>query len=417
MGLIDIFRPKTPEKKYAALLSGQTPVFSQFGASIYASDLVQVCIDRIATECKKVKPRHIITNDDGMQKIVNGPINRLLRVSPNPLMTTSDFMEKVIWLLYLNYNAFIYPTYTTYLDAAGNTVKTYTGLYPLDPTRVTFIEDASKVLYVQFNFANGYEPPPILYSEIIHLRKKFSVNEVMGGGLNGQPDNAALLKALQVNDVLVQGLEKGVKAALQFRGIVKMNTYLASEQQKADLAKFETMIAENTSGLVPMDMGGDILPVNINPKLIDKDTLEYLEGKVLHWYGCSIPIINGDFTDEQKLAWYESTIEPLLTTFYQAFTKCLFTQRQLDLGNEIIFYPQEIMFSSIKNKTSVADILGSRGALTNNQLLGLFGWPPYDGGDERFVSLNFINAKLADQYQLKKAGLKEDANEDQTAKQ
>ncbi|NBI27485.1 phage portal protein, partial [Chengkuizengella sp. YPA3-1-1] len=95
----------------AKLLNGYTPIFSQFGTDIYASDVVQSAIDCIATECSKLQPKHIRMDGNDMQTIVKGSINRLFKFSPNELMTTRDFIEKVIWLLYMNYNAFIYPTY------------------------------------------------------------------------------------------------------------------------------------------------------------------------------------------------------------------------------------------------------------------------------------------------------------------
>ena len=73
------------------------------------------------------------------------------------------------------------------------------------------------------------------------------------------------------------------------------------------------------------------------------------------------------------------------------------------MGNEVIFYSQQLLFTNTKNKIAVGDILGNRGALlTDNQLLALFGYPPFEGGDIRHMSLNYINRDLADSYQMSK---------------
>jgi len=157
-----------------------------------------------------------------------------------------------------------------------------------------------------------------------------------------------------------------------------------------------------------MDLKGEYVPLNVDPKLIDKDTMDFIQSKILYYYGVSFPILSGDFTDEQYQAFYEKTLEPLVISLGQSFTKCLFTEGELNNGNEIAFYPQKLLFTNVKNKIAVADILGNRGALENNQLLDLFGYPPYEGGSERFVSLNFIDANLANEYQMKKAGMKEE---------
>lgn len=396
---------KRREMQYAKFLDGYSPIFSQFGQSVYASDVVQMCIDIIATECSKLQPKHIRTGEKGMQVNVNSSINRLFKFAPNELMTTRDFIEKVIWQLYMNYNAFIYPTYELKTDVKGNTTRTYTGFYPLNPTLVNFLQDSTGKLFVELCFANG-DKFTLAYSEVIHLRKKYSVNDIMGGGIDGQPDNQALLKVLQINDTVLQGLEKAIKTSLQIRGIIKINTMLDDELQKAERKRFEDNIKTNQSGILPLDLKGEYIDLKPDPKLIDKDTLEFLQSKVLNYYGVSLPILSGDFTDEQYQAFYEKTLEPIIISFGQAFSKCLFTNRELDVGNEIAFYPQKLLFTNVKNKIAVADILGNRGALRNNDLLELFGYPPYDGGDVRYVSLNYVDTEIANDYQMKRAGTK-----------
>lgn len=391
--------------QYARLLDGFSPIFSQFGTNIYASDVVQMCIDVIATECSKLQPKHIRTDSDGMQINVKSSLNRLFKFSPNQLMTTRDLIEKIIWLLYMNYNAFIYPVYELVTDTRGVTTRNYTAFFPLNPTTVTFLQDATGKIFVEMRFASG-DSFTLAYSDVIHLRKKFSMNEIMGGGIGGQPDNAALLKVLSINDTVLQGLEKAIKTSLSIRGVLKINTMLDDEKQKAERERFEAAIAAGTSGILTQDLKGDYTPLTIDPKLIDKDTLEFLQSKVLNYYGVSVPILTGDFTDEQYQAFYEKTLEPIIISLGQAFSKTAFTQRELDVGNEIVFYPQMLLFTNTKNKIAVADILGNRGALTNNELLSLFGYPPYEGGNVRNMSLNYIDVAISNEYQMKRAGMK-----------
>ena len=139
---------------YAKFIDGRSPIFNQYGKDIYASDIVQMCIDIIATECSKLQPKHIRIDKNGVQKNVNSNINRLFKFAPNELMTTKDFIEKIIWLLYMNYNAFIYPTYIQYKDK-GRIVTQYTGFYPLNPSQVDFLQDDTGKLFVKMHFTGG----------------------------------------------------------------------------------------------------------------------------------------------------------------------------------------------------------------------------------------------------------------------
>ncbi len=101
----------------------------------------------------------------------------------------------------------------------------YTGLYPLMPTQVDFIQDPSDTIYVKFVFANNYETT-IPYNDVIHIRYDYSVNEFMGGNEAGQPDHVALLKTLDLNNTLLNGVSNAMKASFAVNGVVKYNTYL-----------------------------------------------------------------------------------------------------------------------------------------------------------------------------------------------
>lgn len=392
---------KVPNYIRAKMMGGYVPTFSQFGENIYASDAVQVCIDVIATEISKLEPKHIRTDMSGKQTMPKSGLNRLFKFSPNELMTTRDFLEKVVWLLYLNYNAFIYPTYSTREDTDGNVVRIYTGFYPLNPVQVDFLQDEAERLFVRLYFASG-DNFTLPYSDVIHLRKKFSVNEIMGGGVNGQPDNDALLKVLQINDTILQGLEKGIKTSMSVRGVIKINTMMDDADQRKERERFESLMRSGESAILPLDLKGEFTPINLDPKIVDKDTMELLDRKINRWFGVSLPILSGDYTDEQYQAFYEKTLEPIVISLGQAFSKALFTPRELDVGNEIVFYQKNMMYLSTTAKLNLIKTTGEQGLLSDDQKLAILGYPPLEdgSGSRRTMSLNYIDVSLANAYQM-----------------
>lgn len=400
MSLMDVFRRwggERRESKLFRMMNGGIPVFSQFGTNIYASDIVQNCINVIATEMSKLQPRHIRTTEN-KQVVPTGNINRLLRFGPNPLMTTSEFIEKKIWLLMMNYNAFIIPIFDSDFST-GVERRTYRALYPIDPSRVEFLQDPSGELLIRFYFPTGVDFT-FRYADVIHLRKKFSVNELMGGGANGQPDNAALLKVLQTNHTLSQGLERAAKINAAVQAVIKFATLMDDDASKAERDRFERLIASGESGILPMDLKGEFIPVKGDVKFIDKDTLAFLQQSVLNWFGVSLPILTGEFTDDEYQAFYEKTLEPLVIYFGQKYSKVMFTERELDVGNEIAWYQRDMNFLSTTSKLNLIKTMGEQGLLTDNQKLALLGYPPIPGGDRITQSLNYIDVRLINQYQM-----------------
>ena len=405
MGWIsNLFKKEEPKQTtHAEVLSGHAPIFSQFGQNIYASDVVQQAINCIVSEMKKLQPQHIRLKGNDVIPVDKSSIQKVLD-NPNPLMTTSEFIEKVTWLLFLNYNAFIIPTFYEWKDEKGLVNRRYEGLYPVLPSQVDFIEDASGRLYIKFRFNNGKEYT-LKYSDVIHLKYRYSVNQYMGGNEQGQPDNDALLKTLNLNHQLLEGIAKGMKASYAVNAVVKYNTMLDNDKTDKALKELENKLKKSESGFLPMDLRGEYIPINKNLALVDEGVLKFIDEKILRNYGVSLPILTGDYTQEQYQAFYQKTIEPFVISFSQSFSKTLLTDREKGFNNQIKFYPEDLMFMGIKDVLEMIRLLGDSGGLYENEkrvALGMRPLPELVG--VRMQSLNYVNVEIANKYQTGKDG-------------
>ena len=393
--LINFFTPKNA--KYAQMLSGGTPIFSQFGNNIYASDVVQQAVNCIVLELKKLTPTHIreIGNDCTP---VSGNIQSLLN-NPNEIMTTCDFVEKIGWSLFLNYNAFIVPIYYTWTDSTGAVRRHYTAIYPIQPQTVDFIQDASERLFVKFHFGDGSETT-LAYSDVIHLRRNYSVNDFMGGNAQGQPDNAALLQTLQLNQDLLNGVSAAMKSSFAINGVVKYNTLMDDGKTEAALKELERKLKASESGFLPLDLKAEFTPISKEIELVDAETLKFIDEKILRNFGVPLCILTGDYTKAQYEAFYQKTLEPIVNQFSQAFTKVLFTDRERSFGNKIMFYPKNLVFMSMSETLEMVRLLGDSGSLFENEKRVAFGLMPLKELEGvRMQSLNYVNVNIAQQYQ------------------
>jgi HK97 family phage portal protein len=315
-------------------------------------------------------------------------------------MTTSDFLEKVTWLLFLNYNAFIVPTYYEWRDKDGKLKRKYDGLYPITPSQVDFIEDASNRLFVKFRFNAGQEYT-VKYSDVIHLKYRYSVNEFMGGNENGQPDNDALLKTLDINHQLLQGVAQAMKASFAINGVVKVNTMLDDNKTDNALKELERKLKKSESGFLLLDLKSEFEPIKKEIQLVDEATLKFIDEKILRHFGVPLPILTGDYTKEQYEAFYQKTLEPLIISFSQAFTKTLFTDGELSHHNKVMFYAKDLIFMSVDQKIQMLKELAPTGSLFENEKRVMFGLRPLaELEGKRYMSLNWIDATKANTYQV-----------------
>ena len=373
MGLIDFinnFKKTKLNTNYAKILNGYTPIFSQFGQDIYASDVVQQAIACLVTELTKANPFHIKQSGSDLVPVENSEIQRLLD-QPNERMTQTDLFEKVYWQLFLNYNSFIVPTY--YKDNKGN--KHYTGLYPIQPKNVTFLQDSEGKLSIEFAFSNGYQTT-LAYSDVIHIRYRYSINEFMGGNEFGQPDNKALLKILELNNTLLEGVAKTLKSSFSINGVIKYNTMMDDRKMEKNIKELEKRLANNESGILPLDIKGEYIPLQRSLQLVDATTLKFIDEKILRNIGVSIPILTGDYTKPQYEAFYQKSLEPILKRTGESFTMTMFTDREKGFKNKIMMYPHELIFMDTSQKIELFDVLVDSASCYKNELRTAFGMRP-----------------------------------------
>ena len=404
MGFLDRFFRKQPNNsKYALTLDGFAPIFSQFGTDIFASDVVVQALSCIVDEIKKLRPAHVRKNGDDVIP-VKGNLQDVLN-NPNPLMTTSDFLEKVTWLLLMNCNAFIVPTYYTWVDQnTGAERRYFESLYPINPSQVDFIEDASGRLFVKFWFLDGSNTT-IPYDDIIHIRYNYALNEYMGGNRFGQPDHKALLGTLELNDTMLKGIAKAMNASYAVNGVIKYNTLLDDGSTLENVRELERKLKNSESGILPLDLKAEFTPFPKNIQIVDQSTLKFIDEKILRNWGIPLSILTGEFTKENYEAFYQRCLEPIIIAFSQAFTKKVFTSREKAYGNEVKFYPKDLIFMTTTQKLELVNLLAPTGSIYENEkrtMFGLMPLPELEG--KRYMSLNWVDVDVASQYQLGKVG-------------
>lgn len=376
MGLLDWLKGAKKRQpaslQYAPTQNGFVPFYSEFGDNVYLSDIVVESIRCKANEMKKLKPRHIRTRNDQESVITDSSVARVLR-NPNPYMTTADFLEKITILLELNKNVFIYPEY--YISKGGE--KIYTALYPLMPINVAIMVDKSNQYFYRMDFNNGTQAL-FRESEIIHWRKDYGIDQYFGGNQLG---NRGLLKALDRYDKLCQSIAKAIEVSCSINGIMRVNSYLSDENTKKDQEQFKELLKNNESGILFTDLKSDYTHIPHDVKLVDAETLKFFYETITRANGVSVAILNGDYSKEQKEAFYEHALEGEIISLGQAMTKKMFSENELAFGNEIVLYPNDITFMSMSNKIEALKNGLPAGIFTKNEARELLGYPPIEGGD------------------------------------
>lgn len=352
--------------------------------------------------------RDIRDDGTGVYAVKKGDIAKILN-KPNQFQTTADFLESITTLLFLNYNVFIIPTYYEWYDDNRQYHKVYDGLYPIVPTQVDFFEDAAGQMYTKFTFENG-KSYLINYKDVIHWKFRNSSNLLMGGDKSGRPNHNALLQTLALNHELLQGVSKAMKATYAVNAVVKIPTVMGKEKSENAIKELNEKLKNSESGLAAIDMKAEYIPIKKEVKLVDKDTLEFIDQKILRTFGVPLPILTGDYTKAQYEAFYQKTIEPLIISLSQVLTDKLLSDGERSHGNLIKLYPKELIFMSMSETLEMIRLVGDSGGLYENEKRTALGLMPLEElNGVRMQSLNYANVEIADKYQLGKVDGRKEA--------
>lgn len=370
------------------MMGGYTPVFTAFNGDIYSSDIVRSCIHTFATHAAKTQAKHIRKTGDVIETI-ESDISYLLTKRPNPHMSAYDFWYKIATQRENNNNAYVL------IQTEGFKV---TGLYPIEYSNVETLEYNDET-YVRFLFSSGKQLT-VPYTQVIHLRKFFNKNDMYG-----ESNLEALAGTLELVNTTNQGIINGVKSSANIRGLLKFSTAMLSakdlKQQRDDFIS-DYMDINNNGGVVATDTKADYIPIENNPKIVDAEQMNIIQEKVWNYFNTNKAIVTSNYTDEQWSAYYEAVLEPFFIQMGLEFTTKLFTKKELGHGNEIIFTTNRLQYATVDKKLSVITALVDRGMMSINQGLEVFNLPPVADGDKRIMSLNFVDASIASEYQLGK---------------
>lgn len=385
-------KPNTQEDstKYtnAQLINSYTNFITNYNAEIYNDLSVRSCVDTIARHVAKLKPVHIIQDENG-RNAQKSSINSLLANRPNIYMSTSDFLYKVASQLLYYGNAFVY--------IQKDNKQNINGFYPIDFTSCE-LKEYDNNLYLKFNFNNA-KNIVIPYTDIIHIRRNYSTHDLLG-----QDAYKPLLETLTNLSKSRQSISNKVENGGKISGILKLSGMVSQSEWKTKAELFADWFKSSTSksgGVATIDSTADFIPVSTKAESAEEAQLKYLQSEVYSYFGINEAIVNGSYNETEWQAFYESIIEGIKIQLSQEFTAKVFTEKEKEYGNIIDFNSNRLTYASTTNKVNMVKELGALGLLTTNEARELFDLPPVEDGDKRLVSLNYINADKADEYQLK----------------
>ena len=385
MGIFDRFRKNVEERKNIKkltntfkMINGYSPIFTSYNGGLYEMGLTRTCIDKIANQCSKLHP--VINGNKNYNRI-----NAILQNKPNRLMTTQQFIYRLVTILTVENNAYIVPIYDN--DLNMNVV----GFYPVraSGSKIVTVDNIDYLVYkIQ------QEEYVIEYDLVGSLKRHYYKKEYVG------ETNNAIDSTMDLIDTQEQGIKEGIKSGAMIRflarlGIVQNDESIKKEQKRL---KEEQLSMENNGGILIFDNKySEIQKVDSKPFIVDKEQMDLIKNNVFDYFHMSEAILQNTATEDQWNLFYEDVIEPIAIQISQVLTNMIIKQSDIERGLNVVLESTKLQFISNNTKLNVSQQLFDRGILSTNQVMDIWNLPHVpDDEDKRYIRKEYTEVNNLD---------------------
>ena len=362
MGLIDrIFgRPKaTPaaDGRFETF-TAYSPVFTSWGGQIYESDMVRAAVD--------ARARHVCKLKYDMKGTARPKLWTVTKTAPNPWYTWPQFLERCSNIYDVQNNLFIVPL----LDDTGEV----SGYFPVVPSTCEVVQRGG-VPYLRYTFINGQKRAMELTRCAI-IPKHQLKDDFFG------ERNTALDPTMELVNMVNQGIMEGVKNSATYRFMAQLMGKAFDEDLRKERERFDKNNFQGGGGglLLFGSQMQNIKELSQKSYEVNADQQKLIRENVCNYFGVSEKVIRNEATGDELDAFFNGSIEPFAIKLSDALSKMVFTERERNGGNAIMFAANRLQYMNIGSKIDMAQQLGDRGILMIDEIRELFNYEPLPDG-------------------------------------
>ena len=395
MGIFSRFRNNIETRKNMEmltstfrLLNSYSPVFTTYNSGLFEMGLTRSCIDKIATQCSKLNP--VINGNKNYKRL-----NTILQTKPNRIMTTQQFLYRLVTILLVENNAYIVPIFDN--DINRNIV----GFYPVRAAGSKIVTHKG-VDYLVYKIQDNEFV--IEYEYVGSLKRHYYKKEYVG------ESNEAIHSTMDLIDTQEQGIKEGIKSGAMIRflarlGVVQNAESIKNEQKRL---KEDQLSMDNNGGILIFDSKfADIQKVDSKPFIVDKEQMDLIKNNVFDYFHISEAILQNTASEDQWNLFYEDVVEPIAIQISQVLTNMIIKFTDIEKGLNVVLESTKLQFISNTTKLNVSQQLFDRGILSTNQVMDIWNLPHVEDGDKRYIRKEYTEVNNLD-----KEGSEEDGKQE-----
>ena len=339
-------------------ITAYSPAFSSWGGQIYESELVRAAVD--------ARARHVGKLQYTMKGTARQKLYTATKTAPNPWYTWPQFLERCSNIYDIQNNLFLVPV----LDRLGE----ITGFFPVLPSTCEVVNRGGKP-FLKYSFMNGQKRAMEL--ERCAVITKHQLQDDFFG-----EKNTALDSTMRLVHMVEQGIIEGVKNAATYRFMAQLTGKAFDEDLRRERERFDKNNFQGGGGglLLFGNQFTNVRELTQKSYEVNADQQKLIRENVCNYFGVSEKVIRNEATGDELDAFFNGSIEPFAIKLSEALSRLVFSERERNNGNQILFTANRLQYMSAGTKIQMAQQLGDRGVLTIDEIRELFNYAPLPDG-------------------------------------
>jgi HK97 family phage portal protein len=322
---------------------------------------------------------------NGIERDTKHYLYHLLKLRPNPYMSSSDFWKTV------EFNRNYHGHSIVYIDTDPN--GKVQALYPLNMKNVTIYVDDAGIIdrdnAIWYEYYEGAKRYLFQTEDVLHFKS------MTRDGIQGMSAKDYLRSTVENLQYGTQYQNNYFKGGLTAKGLLQYTGDLDQNSAKRMKARFEELATgmDNVGKILPVPVGFSF--TSLNTSMADAQFLELNQlsiRQIASAFGIKQHMINDlsgakfNNVQQQTEEFYRDTLQSILTMYEQEMAYKLLTETEQLKGYYLEFNVDSILRTDLKTRYEAYGVGIDKGFLKPNEARYKEGLPTVEGGDQLIVN-------------------------------
>src|SRR5690625_1304282 len=140
-------------------------------------------------------------------------------------------------------------------------------------------------------------------------------------------------------------------------------------------------VESDSVGVAATDAKAEAKQVDPKDYVPNEKQMDKTVQRIYSFFNTNEKIVQAKYTEDEWISYYETSVEPDIIQLSNEYTRKLFSRRERGFGNKVLFESSDLSFASMSTKLRLVNYV-DRAILSPNEVRGVLGRAPYEGGDE-----------------------------------